>query len=136
MPMMEWNDRLSVGITQFDNEHKRLVGMVNDLFDAVTAGRAKDVLGRILDGLITYTKTHFANEERYMTQHNYPGLAAHKAEHEALAKQVLEVQKKFHTGATAVLGMEVLSFLKSWLVKHIQGTDKNYGPFLNAKGLK
>lgn len=89
MPLMEWNEKLSVGVQQFDSEHKKLVGMVNDLFDAVQAGRGKDILGPILDGLIGYTKTHFANEERYMTQHGFPGLAAHKAEHDALAKQVL-----------------------------------------------
>ncbi len=136
MPLMEWNDKLSVGVAQFDGEHKRLVGMLNDLYDAVAAGHGKDVLGRTLDGLISYTKTHFANEERYMQQHAFPALAAHKAEHDALAKQVLEVQAKYQSGATAVLSMEVMSFLKTWLVKHIQGTDKQYGPFLNQKGIK
>ena len=94
MPLMEWNDKLSVGITQFDNEHKRLVAMVNDLFDGVQAGRGKDLLGPVLDGLITYTKTHFANEERYMQLHNFPEFAAHKAEHDALTKQVMDVHAK------------------------------------------
>jgi hemerythrin len=136
MPLMEWNDRLSVGIQQFDNEHKRLVAMVNELFDAAQGNRGKEVLGKILDGLITYTKTHFANEERYMTQHAYPDLKGHKAEHDALAKQVLDVQAKYKGGASSALNMEVLNFLKGWLVKHIQGTDKKYGPFLNAKGVK
>ena len=120
MPLMEWNEKLSVGITQFDNEHKVLVGMVNDLFD----------------GLINYTKTHFANEERFMTLHKYPNFEAHKAEHDALAKQVLDVQAKYKSGASAALSMEVMNFLKNWLVKHIMGTDKTYGPFLNSKGVK
>ncbi|MFO0589675.1 MAG: bacteriohemerythrin [Polyangiaceae bacterium] len=133
---MEWNEKLSVGIAQFDNEHKKLVGMVNNLFDAVQAGRGKEQLGPILDGLITYTKTHFANEEKYMAQHAFPEMAAHKAEHDALTKQVLDVEKKFRAGATAVLSMEVMNFLKNWLVKHIMGTDKHYGPYLNARGVK
>ena len=136
MPLMEWNEKLSVGITQFDNEHKVLVGMVNDLFDGVQAGRGKDLLGPILDGLINYTKTHFANEERFMTLHKYPNFEAHKAEHDALAKQVLDVQAKYKSGASAALSMEVMNFLKNWLVKHIMGTDKTYGPFLNSKGVK
>lgn len=136
MPLMEWNDRLSVGIQQFDAEHKRLVGMVNELFDAVQAGRGKDVLGKILDGLIDYTKTHFANEERYMVQHAYPDYKAHKAEHDALAKQVLDVQAKYRSGATAALSMEVMNFLKNWLVKHIMGIDKKYTPYFNQRGVK
>jgi hemerythrin len=136
MPLMQWNDKLSVGIKQFDTEHQKLIGLVNDLFDGIEAGKGKDVLGRILDGLISYTQTHFANEERYMVEHKYPGLAAHKAEHVALANQVVAVQAKYKAGASAVLTLEVMSFLKGWLLKHIQGTDKQYGPFLNGKGLK
>ena len=136
MPLMEWSEKLSVGVKQFDDEHKRLVGMVNDLFDGVQAGRGKDMLGPILDGLISYTKTHFANEERYMQTHAFPAFAAHKAEHDALAKQVLDVQAKFKGGATSALSMEVMNFLKNWLIKHILGTDKSYGPFLNGKGIR
>jgi hemerythrin len=136
MPLMEWTEKLSVGVKQFDAEHQKLVGMVNDLFDAVQAGKGKDLLGPILDGLISYTKTHFANEEKYFAQHQYPNFQAHKAEHDALAKQVLDVQAKFKAGASAALSMEVMNFLKNWLVKHILGTDKAYGPFLNGKGIK
>lgn len=136
MPLMEWNDKLSVGIQQFDNEHKRLVAMLNELFDAAQGGHGKEVLGKILDGLITYTATHFANEERYMKEHKYADYAAHKAEHDALAKQVLDVQARYKAGASAALSMEVMNFLKNWLGKHIQGTDKKYGPFLNDKGIK
>lgn len=135
MPLMEWTTKMSVGVTRFDDEHKRLVAMVNDLFDAVQTGRGKDALGKILDGMIAYTKTHFANEERFMEEHGYPDMAAHRAEHEALARQVVEVQQKYHSGATATLSMEVMNFLKNWLVKHIQGTDRKYGPFFNGKGM-
>jgi hemerythrin len=136
MPLMTWNDKMSVGIAAFDNEHKKLVGLLNELFDAVQSGKGKDALGKILDALIDYTKSHFANEERYLTQHAYPELAKHKKEHEDLAKQVLDVQKKYHAGATATLSMEVMNFLKNWLINHIQGTDKKYTPFLNAKGIR
>lgn len=136
MPLMEWNQRLSVGITQFDQEHQKLVSMINELFDAVQAGRGKEALGSILDGLIEYTKTHFANEEHFMQKHGYPNLEAHKREHDALTKQVVDIQRKYHSGATAMLSMEVMTFLKNWLIKHIQGTDRQYAPFLQGKGVR
>lgn len=136
MPLMSWNDKMSVGVDAFDNDHKKLVAMLNDLFEAVQAGKGKDALGKILDGLVSYTKEHFAREERQMQQHAYPDFAAHKKEHDDLAKQVLEVQKKYNSGQTATLSMEVMNFLKNWLIKHIQGSDKKYGPFMNAKGVK
>lgn len=136
MPLMEWSPKLSVGINQFDGEHQKLVGMVNDLFDAVGAGKGKERLGTILDGLISYTQSHFLAEEKLMKLHAYANFTAHKAEHDALTKQVLEVQAKFRAGATAALSVEVMNFLKNWLIKHIMGTDKGYGPHLNGKGVK
>ena len=136
MPLMEWGPKLSVGISQFDGEHQRLVGMVNDLFDAVNAGKGKDRLGPILDGLINYTVTHFQHEEREMQQHAFPGFAKHKEEHDALTKQVSEVQRKFASGATAALSVEVMNFLKNWLITHIMGTDKGYTACLQSKGVK
>lgn len=136
MPLMQWNDRMSVGIEQFDADHKKLVDMLNSLFDGMQAGKAKDVLGPILDELVAYTKTHFAREEEAMSRLGYQDFAGHKREHDDLTKQVIDVQTKFHQEITASLSMEVMNFLKNWLVKHIQGTDRKYTAFFQAKDYK
>lgn len=133
MPLMDWTDKLSVGIGTIDGDHKQLVSMANELFEAMRTAKGKDVLGKILDGLIAYTKTHFAREETYMGKHAYPREHDHKAEHAAFVKTVLEVQTKFKAGETAVLSMQVLNFLRDWLVKHIQGSDRALGAFLQTK---
>ena len=134
--LMEWGPKLSVGVGSFDTEHKKLVSMVNELFDAINAGKGKERLGTILDALIGYTATHFQHEEQAMQATGYADFARHKQEHDALTKQVIEVQKKFAGGATAALSAEVMAFLKNWLIKHIMGTDKAYTAHLNAKGIK
>ena len=136
MPLMQWNDRMSMGLETFDNEHKKLVEMINELFDGMQAGKGAEALGKILDKLIDYTKVHFAHEEKLMAEHGYADSPTHKAEHVALAKQVLDVQAKFKSGASAVLSMDVLNFLKEWLLKHIQGTDKKYVAHFKSKGVK
>ena len=94
MPLMQWNDKLSTGVATVDNDHKKLVAMVNELYDGVVAGHGKDVVGKVLDGLISYTAEHFAREERYFAQSNYPDAVAHKKEHADLVKQVLEVYRQ------------------------------------------
>lgn len=134
MALMEWNPALSINVKQFDDQHKKLVNMVNDLHDAMKIGKGNEVLGKILDGLISYTASHFADEERLMGTHAYTGIAAHKVEHEKLVKQVLELQQKFKSGQP-ILTNTVMMFLKDWLVKHIQGDDKKYGNFFNSKGI-
>lgn len=135
MPLMTWNDKLSVGVNVIDDDHKKLVGMVNELYDGISAGHGKEAVGKVLDKLVDYTKFHFAREEQYFAKTAYPAAAAHKKEHDDLTKQVLDVQAKYKSGSVATLSLEVMNFLKNWLINHIQGSDKKYGPHLNAKGI-
>ena len=132
--LMQWSSNFSVNIRQFDDQHKRLVEMVNQLNDAINTGKGHAVLKSIFDTLIQYTATHFAEEERLMAQHNYPDLGKHKKVHEELKKTALDLQKKFHNNSSA-LSTDVLKFLKDWLINHIQGLDKGYGTYLNGKGV-
>lgn len=136
MPMMEWTDKLSVGVPSIDAQHKKLVAMANELFDAMKAGKGKDTLNKTLDGLIDYTVNHFDYEERLFAQTAYLGAAPHKKEHEDLKKQVLEFQKKMQAGASFSQSMQVMDFLKKWLTNYIMGSDKAYAPHMTAKGIK
>ena len=135
MPLMTWNDKMSVGVALLDNDHKKLVSMLNQLFDAINSGQGKESLGTILDGLVDYTKIHFANEERLFVQTSYPDSIAHKKEHDDLTRQVVDLQTKYKAGVTGTLSLEVMTFLKTWLVNHIQGNDRKYMPHLIAKGI-
>lgn len=109
--------------------------MVNELYHATQAGHGRESLGKILNSLVQYTRAHFAREEKFFAQTGYPASDAHKHEHDALTKQVLEVQQKYNGGATATLSLDVMQFLKNWLINHIQGSDQKYRPHLNAKGI-
>ncbi len=132
--LMQWGPQFSINVQQFDNQHKRLIEMVNQLNDAMNSGKGHDALKSILDGLIQYTATHFADEEKILAQQNFPDLEQHKLAHKELVKTALELQKKFH-GSSSALSGEVMNFLRNWLVNHIQGVDKKYGVYLNGKGI-
>jgi hemerythrin len=134
MALITWDESYSVKVKQFDDQHKKLIDMVNELHDAMKVGKGKEVLEKILAGLIQYTVTHFADEDRLMKLHNYPGYEQHKKEHNLLTIRVSDLQRTYHEGS-AVLSQSVMTFLKEWLQNHIQGTDKDYGPFLNSKGV-
>lgn len=134
MALMTWSDKLSVGVKQFDEEHKQLVRLINQLHDAMKTGQGKQVISNILQGLISYTQNHFATEERLMRTHGYPDYEQHKKEHNSLTLSVLDLQKQYQAG-NMLLSQKVMDFLKDWLANHIQGLDKGYGPFLNGKGV-
>ncbi len=134
MALITWQDSYSVKIRKFDDEHKKLIALINQLHDAMRIGRGGQVIGTVLQSLIDYTASHFASEEAMMKLHAYPDYERHKKEHNLLVMKVLDIQKEIKSGK-APLSHEIMFFLKQWLQTHIQGEDKKYGPFLNAKGL-
>lgn len=134
MALMQWSADLSVGIAGIDRQHQQLIQMLNELNVAMLAGKGRDVYGKIVAGLITYTQTHFKAEERYFAEFGYPEAAAHKKEHDAFVAKVAQFKADIDAGR-ASLSVEVLRFLTGWLQTHIKGTDKKYTEFLNARGI-
>lgn len=131
--LIHWSLSYSVDVAAMDEEHQRLIDIINNLYGAMREGRGKDSLAHILDELVSYTRTHFSHEERLMEQAAYPDYPAQKAAHEALVERLMEIRDKFIAGTA--LSQEVMTFLKGWLIGHIQGMDSKYGPYLNRKGL-
>jgi len=135
MAMVTWNDTLSVNVGEIDTQHKKLVAMINELYDAMKVGKGKEITGKILNSFISYTATHFQQEEKYFDKFGYPDKENHKKEHVAFVKKVTEFKEGFETGKVT-LTIDVMNFLSDWLFKHIKITDKKYSKFFNEKGLK
>ena len=132
---LEWDTSFATGVDRYDNAHKVLFKMVNDLHDAMQQKRSKEAIGQILNGLAEYTVNHFADEERSFAQTGYPEEAQHKQLHKKLVDQVVELQGKFKSGE-ALLTQDVITFLQDWLINHIKGVDKRYGPHLSKNGIR
>jgi len=132
---MTWKDEYSVKIQTIDSQHKKLIDLLNQIYDASRVGKGKEILGKILNELVTYTKIHFATEEEFFKKFSYPGYIQHKIEHDKLTKQVTDFQEQYAIGRVT-LSIEIMQFLKDWLNGHILGTDKKYSEFLNSKGLR
>jgi hemerythrin len=135
MAYFEWKEEYGVGIQKLDAQHRTLVAYLNDLYAAMSEGKGKETLDKVLDGLVQYTKNHFISEESLMKLYNYPGYPDHKEKHEKMSGHVLALKQKFERGEISN-PIQITNFLKDWLAKHIVGTDKQYGPYLNEKGVK
>ena len=135
MPAIVWSEKLSIGIQSIDVQHRKIVDMINDLQEAMTKGKSKEVLGKIFDDLVSYTAVHFGYEEKLFLTHGYSDSAAHKKEHEDLVNKALDLQKKYK-GGNLMISLETLDFLGDWLKKHIQGTDRKYSAYMITKGVR
>lgn len=136
MPLLTWNQSLSVGIEELDAQHQKLIDILNHLYDAMGDGHGTQALKPVLHGLVEYTATHFDTEERYMQEFNYPDYAHHKDEHDVLTWKVAELSLRLEQGGKTMLTIETLTFIKAWLTAHILGTDMHYTEFFKQHGLK
>lgn len=135
MPLFEWTDEYSVNVRKLDDQHKKLVEMVNDLDDAIRKGNDDAVLRDVLKRLLDYTAYHFVTEEKLLEQYEYPDLLRHRNDHNTLSWRVLDLRSRYEAG-DGVDAREVLDFLTGWLKNHILYSDKQYGAFLNSKGVQ
>jgi hemerythrin len=135
MAYIDWTDALSVGIGIIDEQHKVLIQIINDLHDAMKAGKSKVIIREVFVRLIDYTNFHFSMEEKLMDQYGYEEAPGHKKIHKDLVDDVLELQKKLEK-SDLTIGVHTLTFLKEWLNDHILKTDTKFGAFLKTKGMK
>jgi len=132
---VEWKDDYSVGIDSIDQQHKKLLNLINQLQTAVDYSTGEQFEREALDELVDYTKTHFTYEEGLMRDNDYPDFEPHKAQHEKMFEKVKEVLAEYEQDQDTAMA-NAAEYLKDWLINHINGTDKEYSSYLIGKGVK
>ncbi len=134
MALFTFDSRLKTNITLCDQQHEKLISILNELHDEMKSGKDREIQGKTLTELLNYTVYHFETEEALLEQNEYPYLIRHKAEHAYLTNQVRDLKARYDNGEN-ILTIEILTFLKDWVNDHIIGMDKNYSTFLRNKGV-
>jgi hemerythrin len=130
MPLIKWDDSLfSVQNEEFDKHHKKLVDLINELHSAMMKRTGKEALRVILIELKKYTEYHFKAEEKQLLLVNYPDFESHKKQHTDFVQELETLIRNYEWGKREV-GIDTMEFLKEWLFKHIQMSDKKYTPYL------
>ena len=125
-----WEPRFSVGNRRLDQQHQELLALcaraVACLDDDSPAGREQ--LRLALDELCGCANWHFTTEESLLDQHNYPGLAEQRAEHQQLRAQLMAFVSDVLNGSIDT--PRLYQFLTEWWSTHILESDLNYSKFL------
>ena len=95
MTRIEWNDEYLLGITEIDNQHKKLLSLANELYNIASGDGEKYKLQMsiVLKKLTDYTVYHFSSEEAFMQKHGYSGTSAHKMAHDSFISEVNNQKK-------------------------------------------
>ena len=131
---VQWREEYSVGIEHIDDDHKKLIGLLNNFTIAYDYAMSESFEKEALNELISYTKYHFSREEKLMEDNEYPDLIAHKAQHKVMIEQVEGFVHLYNEKGHDALD-EISKFLADWLINHINGTDKQYSEHLHNKGV-
>ncbi|MBF0179189.1 MAG: hemerythrin family protein [Magnetococcales bacterium] len=130
-----WKSHLSVGVADVDEDHKKLIKMINRLFGAALSLEPQRVLEGVLDELTRYVIFHFEREEEYMLRLGYSAYLEHQREHQRLLVAVARFRERLLAGKVGRLKEEMEATLRDWLVGHILEMDKKMGEFLNSQGI-
>lgn len=130
MAAISWNALMSVGIAEFDADHRTLVGLINDLHRSIGDDEEYATLGSVLKALEDYAQHHFAREETVLAAVGYPALASHVAAHHDLFSRVKDLKERYDTDRTTVRAKDCLAFLHKWLIEHICSTDMDYRSYV------
>ena len=134
-----WDEKYATGITLIDDQHKELVNLTNQLYQACLGeneelGAAfKEALGRMVE----YVKFHFSVEQQLMERVKFPDSAEHAVQHGVMVKSILDAAKEFSEGKKFVPNQFVRT-LRDWVFSHIALYDKAYAVYIleqKKKGL-
>ena len=122
---MPWKKEYVLGIPLIDKQHKILVGLTDDLYEACREGivSAEATFREASHTVVDYVKIHFSTEEKIMDKTGYPGATAHKGEHRAFVAKFLNELSEFEKGKAFVY-YDFAHFLRDWILNHVSVTDK------------
>jgi len=133
--LLTWNHACTVGVRAMDDQHGILMDTTNELRLAVVRGSGREQVSEVLDRLIEFTRMHFSSEEKLMDQYQFPGREEHHTEHQRILAQILQSSHRVQHGEQIQM-RPLLRFLRESYTEHIESMDREYGPWLNERGVQ
>lgn len=132
-PLIEWSDRFSVGVPELDNQHQRLISIINRLngCDRTAVCGPACHFDQTLSELIDYAERHFKAEEDYMASIGFDGLLQHEDEHRVFHEKMVGFCQRAAdpTASQEHEREQLMEYLKLWLTNHILKSDMCYRDF-------
>jgi hemerythrin-like metal-binding protein len=130
VPAVQWSDTYLLGVEQMDTTHREFIVLLNEVVDA-----ADEQVLAALDRFIAHTVEHFAQEDRWMTDTNFPPLHCHTAEHQNVLGIMREVRGMVADGKTEI-GRVLAREMGPWFDIHANTMDAALASWLRGKAFE
>lgn len=131
---IRWTQEMKVGAEPIDQQHERLVRMLNDLETQIAGHNQLNIRRLVLD-LVSYTRYHFYTEELLMRARGWPGFAAHRAEHTQYRARLLDLERRLVERSDFSAAKEIEAILVDFIKDHMQGTDRETWIEMKRRGM-
>ena len=130
IPFVVWKEEYEVGHADLDAHHRRLIEIINTLYETAAAGASEKRLDETMREMEGYARLHFQAEEEVLEGLGYPRLPQQQKAHESYLSRLDELKASFNL-PTGALSQETLEFLKKWWLNHIIAMDREYSAYIN-----
>jgi hemerythrin len=130
--LFNFDVEFKLGIETVDQEHVKLVNMLNAVHRLVSEGKKAEAIEYFSLTLARYVGTHFAHEEEFMASIGYPQLPEHAQIHENFKKSFMQSLPRLATYDEAAF-RAALTDAFTWIINHIGRTDRKYAQFYLAR---
>ena len=120
---LTWSELHTVGIQQIDEQHQRLAGLIDQLAARLRDGASEQDVAATLDQVVKYAAFHFADEERLMTGHQLSDTVEHRNAHRRLLDDIRHMRISSDLPSVSLM----LRYLQEWLIRHVDGLDRQLG---------
>jgi len=131
--LFSWSDDLSCGNKKVDEDHRLLLGMINELYTEIKNDDDEHTIEETFHKMQRYAKDHFASEESIMEKAGYPDLPAHTAEHNEFIERLETSFNLYMKAPNKHASVELIGILASLWQKHVGSTDKAFATYLKAQ---
>lgn len=132
LPCLSTN--LSIGIEEIDEQHQIMLRLINDIQRAIDSQKGTAIIDDLLRQLFYYTRIHFLVEESLMRNIQYPEFEKHRAAHQALLDECMNIRSQIQAGQ--MTHQQLMEYLAFWFNNHIRHADKDYSEHLQKSGAK
>ncbi len=137
---MLWKDKFKIGIPLIDQQHEELFCRVADFLLVLRLGGPwEEKLPRVkatMKYMQEYVISHFADEEAFQRDINYPHYEEHKKFHIAFTSEVARYSDKLEQeGYPEEVVNEMGDILLGWLIHHIGSDDLKIGDYMKGQSI-
>ena len=128
MAAIEWDDFFSVNNAEIDAQHRKWIGIYNEMDDRLLNGDRQSLktLGEeSLQAMEDYARSHFGFEEEFMHRINYPDIVAHRRLHKDFENRIYQYNREVREGKI-IFNSTIIGIIRNWLIDHILKEDKKY----------